>query len=264
MDSLFSQVEIVPGTSVMLRSLLRQAEDLYSKGTRWLLFLTHTPIDRATVFTERGPEAAAKMGTDITEYNAQLAYATGSIWSIHITQNCILRNRKFPTRAAAQARAGPLHSEARRNTSVSPPHIQVQQGEPFFEEIQAYNKHFLSLLELEQNEDEAVLRERLSTWSLFRLQEEGYTITGLSAFWMGAPKFGRSVASFSLGPGIDLPEHRFENGTQVLVSRFDPLQEPPLHPEFHGLSCGYCGASFSNCSSTISLCSTRFFLPYLI
>lgn len=111
---------------------------------------------------------------------------------------------------------------------VSPPHIQVQQGEPFFEEIQAYNKHFLSLLEFEQNEDEAVLRERLSTWSLFRLQEEGYTITGLSAFWMGAPKFGRPVASFSLGPGIDLPEHRFENGTQVLVSRFDPLQEPPL------------------------------------
>ncbi|KAG1852645.1 P-loop containing nucleoside triphosphate hydrolase protein [Suillus tomentosus] len=111
---------------------------------------------------------------------------------------------------------------------VIPPHIQVQQGEPFFEEIQAYNKHFLSLLELEQNEDEAVLRERLSTWSLFRLQEEGYTITGLSAFWMGAPKFGRPIASFSLGPGIDLPEHRFENGTQVLVSRFDPLQEPPL------------------------------------
>ncbi|KAG1736198.1 P-loop containing nucleoside triphosphate hydrolase protein [Suillus lakei] len=110
---------------------------------------------------------------------------------------------------------------------VNPPHIQVQQGEPFFEEIQAYNKHFLSLLESEQAEDEAVLRERLSTWSLFRLQEEGYTMTGLSAFWMGAPKFGRPVASFSLGPGIDLPEHRFENGTQVLVSRFDPLQEPP-------------------------------------
>lgn len=68
----------------------------------------------------------------------------------------------------------------------------------------------MSLLELEQTEDEAVLRERLSTWSSFRLQEEGYTITGLSAFWMGAPKFGRPVASFSLGPGIDLPEHRFE------------------------------------------------------
>jgi hypothetical protein len=110
---------------------------------------------------------------------------------------------------------------------VNPPHIQVQQGEPFFEEIQAYNKQFvafsefctciksvvhsfLPLLESEQTEDEEVLRERLSTWSLLRLQEEGYTLTGLSAFWMGAPKFGRPVASFSLGPGIDLPEHRFE------------------------------------------------------
>ncbi|KAG2076441.1 P-loop containing nucleoside triphosphate hydrolase protein [Suillus decipiens] len=110
---------------------------------------------------------------------------------------------------------------------VNPPHIQVQQGELFFEEIQAYNKHFLTLLESEQIEDEAVLRQRLSTWSLVRLKEEGYTLTDLSAFWMGAPQFGRPVAAFSLGPGVDLPEHRFENGTQVLVSRVDPLQESP-------------------------------------
>ncbi|KAG1823050.1 P-loop containing nucleoside triphosphate hydrolase protein [Suillus variegatus] len=105
---------------------------------------------------------------------------------------------------------------------------QVRCSFEFFLCIKLVVHSFLSLLELEQTEDEAVLRERLSTWSSFRLQEEGYTITGLSAFWMGAPKFGRPVASFSLGPGIDLPEHRFENGTQVLVSRFDPLQEPPL------------------------------------
>ncbi|KAG1893260.1 uncharacterized protein F5891DRAFT_1067073 [Suillus fuscotomentosus] len=76
MDSLFSQVvTIVPGTFIMLWSLLHQAEDLYSKGTRWFLFLTHTPIDRTTVFIERDPEAAAIMGTDITGYNAQLTYA---------------------------------------------------------------------------------------------------------------------------------------------------------------------------------------------
>jgi len=69
---------------------------------------------------------------------------------------------------------------------------------------------FLSLLDSEQAEDETVLRERLSSWSLARLREEGYAMTGLSAFWMDAPQFGRPVASFSLGPGIDLPEHRFE------------------------------------------------------
>ncbi|KAG0707227.1 hypothetical protein DFH29DRAFT_53840 [Suillus ampliporus] len=56
----------------------------------------------------------------------------------------------------------------------------------------------------------AVLRERLSTWSLFRLRE-GYTTTGLSTFWMGGRNFGRPVASFSLGPGINVPEDSFDS-----------------------------------------------------
>ncbi|KAJ7691122.1 P-loop containing nucleoside triphosphate hydrolase protein [Mycena rosella] len=83
----------------------------------------------------------------------------------------------------------------------------------------------MAMLEAEQQEDEAVLKERLSTWSLTRLQEEGYCLTGLSAFWMQEGQFGRPVASFLLGPGLALSEHRFENGTQVLLSRIDPLQE---------------------------------------
>jgi hypothetical protein len=66
------------------------------------------------------------------------------------------------------------------------------------------------MLEAEQQEDEAVLKERLSTWSLTRLQEEGYCLTGLTAYWLEENQFGRPVASFLLGPGIALPEHRFE------------------------------------------------------
>ncbi|KAG1734313.1 carbohydrate esterase family 16 protein [Suillus lakei] len=58
MDRLFSQVEV-----------------LYSKGARSFLFLTLPPIDRAPVFIEQGPEAAAKASTDIAGYNAQLAYS---------------------------------------------------------------------------------------------------------------------------------------------------------------------------------------------
>lgn len=69
---------------------------------------------------------------------------------------------------------------------------------------------FLPLLDSEQFEDEAVLKERLSNWSVNRLQEEGYCLTGLSAFWLEANQFGRPVASFLLGPGIILPENRFE------------------------------------------------------
>ncbi len=67
------------------------------------------------------------------------------------------------------------------------------------------------MIEAEQSEEQEVLRERLASWSLDRLQQEGYCITGLSAFWQERQQFGRPVASFFMGPGIMLPsEHRFE------------------------------------------------------
>lgn len=69
---------------------------------------------------------------------------------------------------------------------------------------------FLPLIEAEQAENESVLKERLANWSLNRLRQEGYCITDLSAYWLETTRFGRPVASFSLGPGIKLPEHRFE------------------------------------------------------
>ncbi|CAK5279145.1 unnamed protein product [Mycena citricolor] len=106
-----------------------------------------------------------------------------------------------------------------------PPSITVGQGEPFYDAIQLYTERFTEMLVAEQQEAEAVLKERLSTWSLTRLQEEGYSITGLSSFWLQETQFGLPVASFSLGPGISLPEHRFDNGSTVLVSRLDPLKE---------------------------------------
>ncbi|KZT23060.1 P-loop containing nucleoside triphosphate hydrolase protein [Neolentinus lepideus HHB14362 ss-1] len=112
---------------------------------------------------------------------------------------------------------------------VAPPCMSIQPRSPFYREIQAYNEHFLPLLDAEQQEDEAVIKERLSNWSLARLQEEGYCLTELAAFWLKATQFGRPVAAFTLGPGIALPTgHRFENGTQVLLSRIDPLREQPL------------------------------------
>jgi hypothetical protein len=110
---------------------------------------------------------------------------------------------------------------------IQPPMAQVQPGEPFYEEIQAYQERyvylfpvfscvmtgrnsFLNLLAAEQAEDEAILKERLSSWTVDRLKEEGYCLTGLSAFWLEANQFGRPVASFLMGPGIVLPDHRFE------------------------------------------------------
>lgn len=106
----------------------------------------------------------------------------------------------------------------------------------------------MRLLALEEAEDEAALRHRLTTWSLDRLKVEGYCLTDLSAYWLQENQFGRPVASFSVGPGESLPVHKFEfvisffavflklichsfffrNGTQVMVSRLDPLREEPV------------------------------------
>lgn len=69
---------------------------------------------------------------------------------------------------------------------------------------------FKYLLELEEFEDETLLRERLSQWPLERLRKEGYCIPETRGFWLQANQFGRPVAAFSLGPGIKLPEHKFE------------------------------------------------------
>jgi hypothetical protein len=74
-------------------------------------------------------------------------------------------------------------------------------------------------LAAEQAEDEAALKERLSSWSLERLKEEGYCMTGLGAFWLEKTRFGRPVASFLLGPGIALPDSRFA----YVLAYFPPL-----------------------------------------
>lgn len=47
-------------------------DDLYNAGARNFLFLTVPPTNRAPLFLEQGPQAAAQMGTDITNYNTQL------------------------------------------------------------------------------------------------------------------------------------------------------------------------------------------------
>ncbi|TFK37679.1 P-loop containing nucleoside triphosphate hydrolase protein [Crucibulum laeve] len=126
---------------------------------------------------------------------------------------------------------------------VQPPLIGVQQGEPYYESIKTYQDHFMKLLESEEEEDEAILKERLSSWTVTRLREEGYCITDMGAYWLQVNQFGRPVASFNLGPGVTLPEHRFENGSQILLSRFNPLSEKPIQ-----------GSVVSSTTSQIRIC----------
>ncbi|KAI0077675.1 P-loop containing nucleoside triphosphate hydrolase protein [Panus rudis PR-1116 ss-1] len=144
---------------------------------------------------------------------------------------------RFDWRLRATSRPRPSHkqgafkvqSHGRRRgpKRVAPLEEDAQKGDPLYAAIQAYKDHFLPLLAAEQGEDEAVLRERLSSWSVERLKSEGYCLTDLGAYWLEKNMYGRPVASFSLGPGIKLPEHKFEKGMQILLTRLDPLKELP-------------------------------------
>lgn len=56
----------------LMDRLFSQVDDLYSNGARSFLFLTVPPTNRAPLFVEQGPTAAAQMGIDIAEYNTLL------------------------------------------------------------------------------------------------------------------------------------------------------------------------------------------------
>ena len=110
---------------------------------------------------------------------------------------------------------------------VVPQHFEIEPGARFHDEVRSYEDRwvflslsvatgphpfffcrFLPLLALERAEEERELRERLAKWPLKRLCNEGYCITGMSGFWLDT-KFGH-IAAFNLGPGIALPDNKFE------------------------------------------------------
>ncbi|KAG7086568.1 hypothetical protein E1B28_002515 [Marasmius oreades] len=129
---------------------------------------------------------------------------------------------------------------------IKPPPSTLEPHEPFYDAVQNYQERFIPLLRAEQEQEESVLRERLSTWSLAKLKEEGYTLTGLSAYWQKETRFGRPVASFLLGPGLILPEHKFLNGNQILLSRIDPLQEEPTRGSIISSTTSQLSVSFND------------------
>ncbi|KAI0799882.1 P-loop containing nucleoside triphosphate hydrolase protein [Irpex lacteus] len=159
---------------------------------------------------------------DLTHDNAQ--------YNQHIPTNSNGSTARIDWRARAQRTAvKDLKVERRRKDFVRRTKGDVsaiRKGEEWFDEIQAYEAHFKPLLEAERKEDEAVLRERLASWSLQRLQDEGYCITDMVATWQPERRFGRHLAKFNLGKDVALPSHhRFDKGTQVLVTHLGPLRE---------------------------------------
>lgn len=202
------------------KSLSRQAKPtVYDSRPRPRHTRSFSPSTTSHAAAARPKPSQYELPTDAYfSENSPLAPATRFDWRLRATSRNHRRHDSLGKRDSAQVYM----------KRVLPSCTEVQPGEPLYEEIQAYrdrfvhffidkdilmplNPHsFLPLLHAEQAEGESVLRKRLSSWSLSRLREEGYTITDLYAFWIEAPQFRNPIACFSLGPGIILPEHRFE------------------------------------------------------
>ncbi|KAH9976642.1 AAA domain-containing protein [Lactifluus volemus] len=122
------------------------------------------------------------------------------------------RSPRFDWRLRAPSRAPASRNKTSRAVRQArvPQHFEIEPEARFHNEVKHMKiGRFLPLLALEQAEEERELRERLQS------------------FWLD-PKFGH-MAAFNLGPGIALPDNKFEGGTSVLVTRLDPLQEVPMH-----------------------------------
>src|ERR1700733_7701971 len=87
------------------------------------------------------------------------------------------------------------------------------------------------MLKAEEEQGREMILNRLATWHIDQLKEEGYCLTGLKAFWLTDNHKGRPVAAFTLGPGEPLPEHKFmlvsiyannESNTESVAAGMEP------------------------------------------
>ncbi|KAG9037134.1 hypothetical protein FRB95_006688 [Tulasnella sp. JGI-2019a] len=127
------------------------------------------------------------------------------------------KSRRYDWRKRAISRL-PKSALPKRLKRVKPTITPALPWEDDYDAVRAYRAKFRPLIRLEQLAADAVLEERLNEWPVERLQEEGYAILKLKAFWSQHKHFGRPVAVFTMGPGVILPMHNFEPGNQVRMT----------------------------------------------
>lgn len=124
-------------------------------------------------------------------------------------RRCYTTNVRYNWRTIAPSQR-PQKASLEYHRRQFPSPTLLTEDHPLFDKVSAYQQRFIPLLNAEQLESNAIVKERLATWPLKRLQQAGYCLTGLSAFWLQENRFGRPVASFMLGAGVLLPVHEIE------------------------------------------------------
>ncbi|KAJ3773289.1 P-loop containing nucleoside triphosphate hydrolase protein [Lentinula raphanica] len=200
-------------------------------------YSTHrTPNEKALVTTLRSSSCCSSSTPSIPErYD----------WRLQATSR--------PRRTKVEVNAAKKSLSFIKRVKHKPPQPALSDDSPFYAALKEYKAHFHPLIQHEQDEEESVIRERLSTWSLTKLRDEGFTLTGLSAYWLQATHFGQPMASFSLGPGLHLPDHKFLEGTPILLSRIDPLKEEPSRGSVHSAGPTHLTVTFPDRSFSLDL-----------
>ncbi|WWC61936.1 uncharacterized protein I303_104522 [Kwoniella dejecticola CBS 10117] len=111
-----------------------------------------------------------------------------------------------------------------------PSWTKLQFGERGREELDRYSQHFIPLLEAEQAEEERLYNARLADWSFDRLRREGYAMDEMRGSLGYQPKSLAGIGTvynFVKGKGDrELPFNRFTIGSNIIISRTDPLRDP--------------------------------------
>ncbi|KAH6904509.1 P-loop containing nucleoside triphosphate hydrolase protein [Coprinopsis sp. MPI-PUGE-AT-0042] len=189
------------------------------------------PLVRFSTFDEE--EAFLSATSDISAASAASSKSASSFddW-VESHGPRIFRSHSDPSRLHRPSRSQYTPSKSRDEWDdgkrrVKPEWQPLVEGDPFYAPIERYKEHFLPAIEAEFREQEAVIMNRLSTWTVAQLKAEGWCLTDMFAYWSSTKTYGMPTAVFKLGPGTILPEHKFETGTQVLVSTSSPLLETP-------------------------------------
>jgi hypothetical protein len=173
------------------------------------------------VISQQHVSLKEERGISIHDQSLRTASPLHSIGPDHPTPRFDWRRRAL-SRAPYRSHGKDTQTRVKR---VVPQQPEIEPGGRFYHEVKAYENRwvlffmfevitkllsarFLPLLEAEQAEDEKEMRERLAKWPIKKLCDRGYCITGMSGFWLDS-KFGH-VAALGLGPGVALPDNKFE------------------------------------------------------
>ena len=123
--------------------------------------------------------------------------------------------RSASTRASSRGRP----KKASKSMAKQPAYME---NDASFANLRRYQSHWLQLLNMEYDEEQRVVLERLRTWPLSRLEREGLTLSELTNPVRAGSSFSRDLVRLH-APTLPQRQHSFEVGDEAILSLDGPL-----------------------------------------